>query len=410
MFLKENKKREQDNFMWNMYASLVYSAQSPILLLVVTRVLGLYEAGIFSITYTLAHMFTNVGLYNMRSYQTSDIKEEFSFSSYYSSRIVTSVVMFLLCIMYPIMCSYDIHKTLMVVLWAIYRIIEVVEDVYHGEIQKRGRLDIVSKIVTFRITVSSIIFVFVLIMTKNLIYSSLGLVVASVLIFGFSNENLKKKFKLVGVLNLEYVKKILILCFPLFISSFLYSYFVNAPKYAIDRYLSSEMQSIFSIIFLPNMVINMIGIFIFKPLIVGMGKVWFEQDLTEFKKIVLKPLGIMGGFTIGLMILGGIAGIPILSMIYGVELKQYRWIFIVLLFFGGISAVGNFFSIVLTVMRKQIYLIIVYGIGLLISILITNVLVSRWALQGAAYSFGIVMTAIFVVFGLIIWSEIKRCD
>ena len=213
-----------------------------------------------------------------------------------------------------------------------------------------------------------------------------------------------------GVLNFEYVKKILILCFPLFISSFLYSYFVNAPKYAIDRYLSSEMQSIFSIIFLPNMVINMIGIFIFKPLIVGMGKVWFEQDLTEFKKIVLKPLGIMGGFTIGLMILGGIAGIPILSMIYGVELKQYRWIFIVLLFFGGISAVGNFFSIVLTVMRKQIYLIIVYGIGLLISILITNVLVSRWALQGAAYSFGIVMTAIFVVFGLIIWSEIKRCD
>ena len=192
MFLKENKKREQDNFMWNMYASLVYSAQSPILLLVVTRFLGLYEAGIFSITYTLAHMFTNVGLYNMRSYQTSDIKEEFSFSSYYSSRIVTSVVMFLLCIMYPIMCSYDIHKTLMVVLWAIYRIIEVVEDVYHGEIQKRGRLDIVSKIVTFRITVSSIIFVFVLIMTKNLIYASLGLVVASVLIFGFSNEKLKK--------------------------------------------------------------------------------------------------------------------------------------------------------------------------------------------------------------------------
>lgn len=403
----EEKIIERNSFIWNALASALYSAQSPLLLLIVTRILGLYEAGIFSISYTLAHMFTNVGLYNMRSFQVSDAKSDYEFSDYYSSRKVTTLAMIILCLLYSFICGYDFERIKLIIMWIGYRSIEAVEDVFHGEIQRLGRLDVVSKIVCMRIFISSVLFVIMLIISKNMIGATLVLLISSVIIFELSNKVIIKNYTLNVETNYTNVKKILYICFPVFISSFLYSYFVNAPKYAIDRYMEPEMQSIFAIIFLPNMVINMLGIFIFKPIIAKMGQIWSQHKIQEFGKYILKQMGVLCVGAVLFIVMGGVLGIPVLEIVYGVELQTYKKAFVWLLVFGGFSALNNYFSIIVTIMRKQKCLLYIYAVGMGICGLITNMMTKNYEMQGAVFSYGIVMGTIFILFSIVIFTEIK---
>lgn len=57
-------------------ASLLYSFQSALMLLVVTRVAGLVVGGIFSIAYTVSQMFASVGSFSMRDFQVSDVRNK----------------------------------------------------------------------------------------------------------------------------------------------------------------------------------------------------------------------------------------------------------------------------------------------------------------------------------------------
>lgn len=413
-FVKDNKieildyHREKNNIVWNILASSIYSAQSPVLLLIITRVMGLYEAGIFSVTYTLAHMFTNVGLYNMRSYQVSDTMEEYSFSDYYSSRIITVLLMIVSGVVTSIFWGYDSYKIKLALLWLIYRSIESIEDVYHGEVQKRGRLDIVSKIVFVRTAISTFLFCIILCIYKNLVWSTFILLISSVIIYTISNNYLKRNYDLKVVKQYIKIRRLLCTCFPVFISSFLYSYFVNAPKYAIDYYLTPESQSIFTIIFLPNMIINMLAIFIFKPMIVKMSEMWNQDLIEKFSVLILKQTMFLFVGTGGIALAGTWIGLPLLEIVYGVYLKNYTSIFLLLLLFGGISALNNYYTIVITVMRKQRYLLFAYGIGITVCLIITNYAVRRYKITGAAWSYGIVMLSMCMVLSIVVKIGIKE--
>lgn len=404
----EENKIERNSFIWNALASVLYSAQSPLLLLAVTRILGLYEAGVFSISYTLAYMFINVGLYNMRNFQVSDANSDYMFSDYYSSRKVTTLAMIILCLLYSYVCGYDFERIKLIIMWILYRGVETVEDVFHGEVQRLGRLDVVSKIFCLRIFVSSILFVLILVISKNMTVATIVLLVSSIIIFVLSNKKIIRNYMLNVETNYTNVKKILYICFPVFISSFLYSYFINAPKYAIDRYMTPEMQSVFAIIFLPNMVINMLGIIIFKPITAKMGQIWSQHKVQEFEKDILKQIGVLCLAAALFIAIGRMFGIPLLEIVYGVELQVYQESFIWLLVFGGFSGVNNYFNLLITIMRKQKYLIYIYGVGMVICLLITNMMTRKYGMQGAVFSYGIVLGTILISFCIVIFKELKK--
>ena len=97
-----------------------------------------------------------------------------------------------------------------------------------------------------------------------------------------------------------------------------------------------------------------------------------------------------------------------LEMIYGVSLENFELIFSLLLLGGGVSAINNYYSVVITVLRKQRYLIIAYGVGLLICLLTTNYTVKNYMLLGAAWSFGCVMIGMFSILSMVIILSIRK--
>jgi hypothetical protein len=55
-----------------------------------TSTLNLYEAGVFTLAYASANLFLNIGKYGMRNFQVSDVKRQFNFKEYNTSRIITT--------------------------------------------------------------------------------------------------------------------------------------------------------------------------------------------------------------------------------------------------------------------------------------------------------------------------------
>lgn len=386
------------SILWNMAASMVYSFQSAILLLVVTRVAGLAVGGVFSIAYTVSQMFASIGSFSMRDYQVSDTNYKYSYSTYMTSRIITVTLMWFICLGYSIFCRYSGEKLMILMILSVYRGIDGFEDVIQGEIQRKGRLDISAKMLTLRIICATLVFIGAFIVTKNLLIAVIMFTSSAIFMSITINVAIFRVFDINLRLKLEGVARLLVECLPICVGAFLYNYLVNSPKYAIDKVLTSEMQTIFNIIFMPVFVTNMLGNFVFKPYVLRMGELWNSGDNKKLFKLLCKLFLIIVLIAIFVVLGGSIIGIPVLSLIYGVNLRSYRIVFIFLLIFGGISAVDTFFAMVLTVMRRQIFIIIGYITALVLDIIFMNMIVKRFELLGAGFVYGFAMLVILLVF------------
>ena len=100
---------------------------------------------------------------------------------------------------------------------------------------------------------------------------------------------------------------------------------INIPKYAID-YLSSEsVQAIYGIISMPATFVMLLGQFILQPSLVSMAIAYRNQEKLRFNRIVLKMSIIVFATLILLIPIAYLLGIPVLNLIYGLDLSPYKF-------------------------------------------------------------------------------------
>ena len=129
IFFKE-RNIEQASYVWNMLGSLLNAFQSVFFLMILTRVLGMDEAGIFTIAYADANLFLNIGKFGMRYFQVSDCNNQFSFQQYVDSRKITILLMGIVSVVYVIITSnissYSWHKSIVILLMCIWKMADAI--------------------------------------------------------------------------------------------------------------------------------------------------------------------------------------------------------------------------------------------------------------------------------------------
>ena len=395
--MKETTAKKK--FMWNMAGCLCNSLSSVLLLMIVNRVSGETKGGFFALAYSTAQLLFSVGGFEIRPIQSTDIKNKFSFNQYFTSRMLNCAVMLVCMIGYILLNGYR-GADAAAVFWILaYRTVEAIADIYSGLFQQRERIDISGKELLLRSGLSTILFTLVLIMTDNLLYASMALTLTSFLVMLIYDLHMKKYFE-PGATKLEWkgIAGIYQACWPLFIASFIMNYLNNAPKYAINRYYDETVQNCYNILFMPAFVINLLSLFAFRPLLTDLTRHWEENELDQFMKIVKKMMLLIGGLTV-LGCLGAfLLGIPILSLLYGVDLGGYRMELVMVMVCGGLNAYVYFLYYLVTVTRKQIYLLIGYGVAWVTALLLSPILVEKGAIMGAVVSCAISFAVMFVIF------------
>ena len=401
---------ERRTAIWNMVSSILGAAQSAIFLLVVTHVCDAVYAGIFSIATTLGYQIIAIGSYGMRNFQATDVKQKYKFKEYLLSRYFTSIAMFIFLIGYVWIKDYNIEKTLIILAFGVYKAVDVIEDVFHGEFQRYNRLDIGAISMTIRYVISFLVFAVVLITSHNLLFACICEAVISILVFIILTYEVIKPRKILSVKGaLKHTGWLLRDCFPLFIGGFLYLYVCNAPKYAIDNCLSQESQMYFAILFMPVFVVNLLSSFVYRPLLVRMAICWNEKRNKEFWHMVMTQIALIFVLTI-MGILGAyLCGTQILSLVYGVDVNPYRNCLVLLMFGGGFAALIGFLINVLTVMRLQTLLLLGYMVASVAALIVSNPIVSKLGIFGASvlYVGLMVLVAAFLLVSAVFYKKKK---
>lgn len=395
-------------YFWNLLGNLAFAGSSVLFTLIVTRMTSPMEADSFSLAYGIAAILVVVGMFQVRSYQGTDVHYRHSFTSYSIARGLSLLLMVAVFFPYLFISGIDLHessKITIIALYVLFRMCEAISDLFQGMFQRHERLDIAGKSMTIRYSFSTILLLVFLLVTKSLTQSLLYLVLLN-FIFVFSYDYVKsKEFESIdfSVKNLKsnLFDAIAILknCIPLFISGFLLAYIFNEPRIAIDSeirlgHFIAGTQRDYNILFMPVFFMSLF-ILILRPLTTQLAILWKNKDLKKFDAIIKKLFVIVLGIGLILSVLAYLIGTPILSLVFGLPLYQHSSTLAILVFSGILYSLGIVFGDVMTVIRKQTYLLPVYLFMFIISKLTNDYLVHRLGLLGASLSFLIVMSVYF---------------
>lgn len=399
---------EGKKFLWNMIGGISNASSSMILLIIVNRSIGADQGGIFSLAFAIAQMLITIATLEVRNYQSTDLREKYKFTDYYSLRILTCVIMFVVGIFYVWLHHYDWEKSIVVLLLCIYKGIEALSDVFEGMFQQHDRIDLAGKSMAYRVIISTVVFAAVIICSKNLIIASIALVVAALAVCLIYNRLQARAFATVKYsVHVKEYFGIIKSCIPIALGAFMIMYIANAPKYAIDKYLSLEIQNAFSIIFMPALIINLFSLFVFRPMLTSVTLTWLNHNRRGFLKIIGKAIVWMSLMTVFFTVCAYIAGIPVLSFIYGVDLNGYRGALVIIMLGGGLNALMTIFRFSLTAIREQNISLLGFIFSFIFSLCVTPYIVKDYGIFGAAISYVISMLVMNGVFILIMLFKIR---
>jgi len=389
-----NKK----SFFWNIIGSVLGAVSSFVLLLCVTRTVGATEGGIFSLAFATAQILLTIGKFGVRSYQATDINHEIEFGTYLRTRIWFCFIMLIIGIAYVFWAGYGLRKSLIFILVCIIKMVDAIEDVFHGQLQSIGHLDVAGKLLAFRNAITMVCFGIVLYITRDLLMGCVITAVISLLIVIIGNISISKEYLRVYLTKNKEKESVLIkACLPLFLGSFLSIYIYNMPKYALD-FLGTEAEiAVYAIIFMPAFVINLFSEFVFKPLLTMIASYWNNHEMLKFIAVIKKLMLNIIGLTVIVMVGAYFVGAKLLSVFYAVDVMPYRIELVILMLSGGFSAAVYLLYNVLTSMRLQSVIIRNYGVVALLITVLAILAVNKWRISGGAVAYLISEIVLFIL-------------
>ena len=433
-----HNKNEAGNYIWNAIGGMLNAGQSVLVLIIVTRVCGLEAAGLYSIAFATGNLFMYLGNYGVRNYQVSDVDEKFPFRSYILHRLLTVALMLLAAAVY---CTYSLlrgayspAKTMTVAAMCLLKAIDCLEEVLEGRLHQRGRLDLAGKMMTVRLLISIGGMLAVLVATRNLLTATNAAIIlaaAAVILMAAACRRtllpLQPAPELVADVGnagaapgaaaknrgaatspaaasaavsaarrgaLRDAAVLMRVCFPVCAANFLSFYLINAPKYAIDAAMSETAQAQYNFIAMPVFVIQLLGMFVYQPVLVRMTLSWNSADQKGFLRDFLRITA--GLLIIAALCLGGayVLGIPVLSALYATDLSALKPELLLILTGGVFLAMNGFYSAVLTLMREQNRIPFMYLAGAVLSLILTPHFVEISGIMGAVISFVLIMAIV----------------
>lgn len=382
---------------WNTVASTLNALQGVLFLAVVNRTVGPYLGGVFSFAYMIGQQFRPLGAFEMRVYQATDAQETFPFGTYWLSRVITSLLMLAAIIITAVLSEGASSETIAVIVIASLRVLDVFEDVYQGKLQQIGRLDLAARALSIRICITTIAFCILLLASADLLVTAVTTFAISALFVYLLNVPISRRYynTKVGESDSLGLPRLLVACFPLFLSAFLSNYLPNSSKFAVEAVMSKEALAQYSALFMPAMVVNLLCGFIFQPLLSRLAILFSSNETKRFFAMIMR--GLVLSAIIGVVAMCGacLVGIPILEFIYGVELNGLLSSLALLMMAGIFNAFDSVLYYGLVAMRGQRLVLVAYAMSSVLALFISGSLVIRFGIPGAAFSYAVTMASLF---------------
>ena len=396
------------NVIWNMIGTTANAFNSLFFMIIVTRINGLKDSGVFTLAFSLACLFCFIGNYEGRVFQVTDVKQDFSNKEYILHRISSCILMMVTVLIYCLIMKYDAYKMSVTFALCFMKCCEVFSDVFYGVLQKNDNLELVGKSLFFKSIASILVFVVFDIVTKNLLLSCFGLDLTwLVVLFLYDIPKTKKLILKEEKISLTNIIKLYKDGFFSFSILFLGVYLVNAQKYALDGVVVESLQAIFGIVLMPATIISLACQYLLQPILNTIANLYALGQKKEFNILIFKSSLLVIAFGLVCIIGAYLLGIPVLNILYGVDISDYKLCLILIILGAIFYSLSTLVSAALTTIRYTFVQFIVYSLTSLFALFVSKLFIIKFSLIGASFAYLLCMFIQFLLY-LFIYIYIMR--
>ena len=382
---------QKKDYIWNSIGSFLQSAISPILLIVITRLNGVGDSGLFSFAMSLSVVFWAISLWGGRTYQVSDVKKEFSSGDYIVVRFISSLIVAVFSISFCILSGYDLIKTELIMVLVSFKILESIADSMYGVLQIHNKLYIVGISLTMKSVFGFMIFAIVDILTKNIVHGALSIFIVNIAVVIFYDIPWMKHVESVGLTkkNIMQAGKIMKKTAEVFVVVFLTMFSLNIPRYFLDKYHYDQI-GYFGIMAMPITLLTLFISFVLQPNVVNLSELLKKKKIKEFTKIVSKIDFIT--FTLGILFVVSsyLIGVWALNTVFGIDINNFRIDLTIMVIGAVANAFVSIYVNLLIILRRfkgQFYTLLVTNI---LAVVLSIYLIDRLAMLGSVLVFMII--------------------
>ena len=387
------------NMLYNTVGAISYNFFIWLASVMIVRLSGYSDAGLFSLAITITNSPAIISTFNMRSYQASDLNGEYTDRTYITSRTVSNLIALIICIGMIIFYRYDLMKSMTILAYMLFKVVEGAADVYYGIDQKKGRLDYAGVSLSIRGLGSFVAFLLMFHFTGSLLicFLVMTLVSASV-VFCYDRKVVKPLLDGRETKNLwKRVFALLLTCLPLVVVLFLNNLSIMIPRLALESYFGEEVMGYYSSVSTPTVVISVAAATLMAPLVPELTRRFQSKDKKGFLKTICEFYLVA---TVLTMISVGLAyylGVRLLTTFFGEGILPYVYLFIPILLMSVLIAVNTTLFAILTLMRIIRLQYMIGVVGILASIVLSVTMVKSMSMDGVVWA---TLVSIFIQIGI----------
>ena len=355
--MHEPKKKElstKQNLIWNTCGCLIYQACQWLTTIFVVTLSPSYEnSGILAFAMATGNIFTALATYNMRTYQVSDVDNEYSPQNYIGFRVATVVGALLVFAVYSVVVSPSMETLVCMLIYLAFKADESFVNVLYGIDQKASRMDYIGISQGIRGILSIGAFATALAITQNLAIALTAMLFACVLVTILYDVPFSGHLqKIRPTLSREIFFQLLCKCAPIVVALVVYGLVATLARQYYGIVYGEEMLGIYAAVATPCVLVQVLANYLYSPFLVPLSKEWRYGDSRSFSSKLGRLFAALIAVSLGCIIGAAFIGPWFLEAIYGDSIREYSWMITPAVIAAALMALSYFLTDLFTLLRQ----------------------------------------------------------
>lgn len=388
----------------NLTGTILLALSQWLQIFIITRFIGLYEAGIFSLFMAIMAPLVILVRFNFINLIPTYIKIDISKFDFVFYRFISNIFFLIISLLIVIYGNFNYYENFCFIIFILFKLIENKEELHHCYMIKRGEIYKFSKCKVIK-ALTNIILIIIFALTSNTLISIILSILFSQLIsyiytLKLSNEN----FKINSAKNIKNIKNIFYLGFGITLAALLSSLLVTIPKYYIQYNFNSRDLGVFSALLFFSTLANNFVITINQSLIKDLVKV-YHSNIKAFLNKVITLYIIFSIFCLMGVLCSYFFGAQIIVFIYGKIFIKYSSEIFLLSIFISLNMIFKITEMIMNILNIYNVQVTIHIISL-VSLVMMLIINRDNGLNGIFYSMIFSLTLVILLQFLILSNKI----
>ena len=390
--VSEKTRGLRENFAWTLLGNGIYAATQWGLVVVIAKLGSAELVGQFALGLAVAAPIFLFWRLSLGPVQATDARREFELGHYLALRILT-IPAALVCVGVIVLATHYRQQVAWVVLAVAFaKASEALADPFYGALQKRERMDEISKSMIAKGLLAWAGFALVFLLTSSLVWSIATLAaVWAVVIFVFDLR------KTVALLTVDECKprwerrqlfRLALLALPVGIAAMLLSLNTNIPRYFVESTLGERALGIYAAMAYPILALGTVVNALGQTASPRLARLYAERDASGYTRLLLKLIALGVGMGVIAVLVAATFGAEVVRFFYRAEYESHVDILVLFTATFVLSSMASFLGYGMTATRSFRIQPLLFATSAAVGYLLCYLWIPAYGLRGAVYAYG----------------------